>query len=204
MGVDLEGIGNAGRKELAAIPILATCSVPTVSFEPHGCISFGDYFIRYPFHQSLYLHNTSTLPAKFEVLPQEDNSRAEFEPDQWVGTVPPCASHVITVTVTAHTRGPIRIPMYVRIHGRPVPFPLVLVANSIGPLVVVDPPSVDWTLVPCLQPDVRHVRLTNNSRIDASVRAFMNERKSLWTVHPKSIHLSPQETLNLSLTLRID
>ena len=38
----------------------------------------------------------------------------------------------------------------------------------------------------------RHVRLTNFSCIDASVRAFMNERKSLWSVHPKVIHLSPQ------------
>jgi hydrocephalus-inducing protein len=200
LAVDLEGVG----KELAAIPITAQCSVPQVSFEPHGCLSYGDIFIRYPFHQSLYLHNTSTLPAKFEVMPQEDRSRAEFEPDQWVGTVPPCASHVITVTLTAHGTGAVRIPMYVKIHGRSVPFPLVLVANTIGPRVVVEPAVVDWGQVKCLEPMVRHVRLKNNSCIDAHVRAFMNERKSLWRVHPKIIHLSPQETLQLALTLVID
>ena len=43
-----------------------------------------------------------------------------------VGTVPPRASHVITVTLTAHTAGPLRIPMYVKIVGREVPFPLVV------------------------------------------------------------------------------
>ncbi|CAJ1423658.1 unnamed protein product [Effrenium voratum] len=109
LSVDLEGVG----KELLSIPMFAQCAVPTVSFEPHGCLNYGDVFIRYPFHQSLYLHNTSVLPAKFIVETQEpvdprdgeDKSKAEFEPDQWVGTVPPCASHVITVTLTAHTAG---------------------------------------------------------------------------------------------------
>merc|ERR1711957_278269 len=60
LSVDLEGVG----KELLSIPILAQCAVPTVSFEPHGTLTYGDVFIRYPFHQSLYLHNTSVLPAK--------------------------------------------------------------------------------------------------------------------------------------------
>ncbi|CAJ1398919.1 unnamed protein product [Effrenium voratum] len=83
--------------------------------------------------------------------------------------------------------------MYVKIVGREVPFPLVLVGNSVGPRVVVDPPSLDFGGVKCLEPVTRHVRLTNFSCIDASVRAFMNERKSLWSVHPKVIHLSPQE-----------
>ncbi|CAE7901286.1 HYDIN [Symbiodinium sp. KB8] len=112
LSVDLEGVG----KELLSIPIFAQCAVPTVSFEPHGCLNYGDVFIRYPFHQSLYLHNTSVLPAKFMV---------EGQPSE-VGTVPPCASHVITVTLTAHTAGPLRIPMYVKIMGRDVPFPLVV------------------------------------------------------------------------------
>lgn len=200
MAVDLEGVGE----ELHSIPVTAVCAAPQVTFEPHGCLSYGDVFIRYPFHQSLYLHNTSNLPAKFEVMAQEDKSRAEFEPDQWTGSVPPCASHVITVTLTAHMPGPVRVPMYVRILGRSVPFPLVLVANSIGPRVIVEPLSLDWGNVKCLEKVVRHVRLTNNSCIDASVRAFMNERKSLWSVHPKIIHLSPQETLQLAVTLKID
>lgn len=75
LAVELEGVGC----EPSWIPIQAQCSVPTVSFEPHGTLAYGDVFIRYPFHQSLYLHNTSPLPAKFEVMPQEDKSRAEVE-----------------------------------------------------------------------------------------------------------------------------
>ncbi|CAK0850599.1 unnamed protein product [Prorocentrum cordatum] len=118
--------------DLLSIPVTAACAVPSVSFEPQAGLDYGDVFIRYPFHQSLYLHNTSALPAKFRVLQQEDKSRAEFEPDQWTGTVPPCASHVITVTLTAHTPGPLRISMYVKMHGKQMPFPLVLVANSVG------------------------------------------------------------------------
>merc|ERR1712054_713456 len=100
--------------------------------------------------------------------------------------------------------GPVQIPMYVRILGHSVPYPITLSAASIGPRVNVEPGTVDWGPQKCLENVVRHVRLTNNSCIDASVRAFMNERKSLWSVHPKVIHLSPQETLQLAVTLRID
>merc|ERR1712060_568968 len=77
-------------------------------------------------------------------------------------------------------------------------------ANSIGPRVVVDTTVLDWGPVDSLTEVTQHVRLTNNTCIDASVRAFMNERKSLWSVHPKIIHLSPQETLQLAVTLEID
>ncbi|CAK9098498.1 unnamed protein product [Durusdinium trenchii] len=60
LSVDLEGVG----KELLSIPMFAQCAVPTVSFEPHGCLNYGDVFIRYPFHQSLYLHNTSATRSR--------------------------------------------------------------------------------------------------------------------------------------------
>ena len=37
-----------------------------VSFDPTDNLPYDDIFIRYPFHQTLVLHNTSSLPAKFE------------------------------------------------------------------------------------------------------------------------------------------
>ena len=78
--VDLDGVGQ----ELASIPIQARCMVPTVSFEPAETLHYADVFIRYPFHQCVVLHNPSALPAKFEVLPQDEATQAiaDIEPDQ--------------------------------------------------------------------------------------------------------------------------
>jgi hypothetical protein len=148
--VDLDGVGP----ELLSIPIAARCAVPTVSFEPQDILSYKEVFIRYPFHRCLVLHNTSSLPAKFEILPQDEQTRslAEFEPDQWSGSVPPAASHVITVTLTSRKIENIRIPLYVRILGHSTPFPLTLTATSIGPRVYVEPLVVDWGNSKCLEP----------------------------------------------------
>lgn len=200
--VDLEGVGQ----ELASIPIQARCAVPTVSFEPHDMLEYGDVFLRYPAHQALVLHNTSALPAKFQILPQDEQTKmlAEYEPDQVQGSVPAASSHVVTLTLTSKKIGQLQIPLSCRILGHNVPHPLMLTANSIGPIVNVDPVILDWGNIKCLERITRTVKLTNDSVIDASVRAFMKSKASLWTVEPKSIQLKPHETVPLSLTLAID
>ena len=64
--VDLDNVGE----NLDSVPIQARSGVPTVHFEPAETLDFGEIFVRYPFHQTFVLHNVSSLPAKFEILPQ--------------------------------------------------------------------------------------------------------------------------------------
>jgi hypothetical protein len=87
--VDLDGVGQ----ELGSVAISARVVVPTVAFEPYEQINFGEVFIRYAFYQCLVLHNTSSLPAKFQILPQDDQSKqlAQFEADQPQGNIPPAS-----------------------------------------------------------------------------------------------------------------
>ncbi|CAE8612898.1 unnamed protein product [Polarella glacialis] len=200
--VDLDGVGQ----ELASIPIQARCAVPGISFEPSEVLAYGNIFIRYPSHQTLVLNNTSALPAKFQILPQDESTRstAEFEPDQAYGSVPPASSHVITFTITSNKIGPIQIPITVRILGHTTPRTINLVANSIGPIVNVDPAMIDWGNAPCLESITKTVKVTNNSVINASIRCLMKTKNSLWTVKPKELELLPHESANLELTLTID
>ncbi|CAD7931174.1 unnamed protein product [Amoebophrya sp. A25] len=207
--VDLDGVGQ----ELGSVPITAKCAVPTVVFEPYEAISFGEVFIRYAFCQCLVMHNTSSLPAKFQILPQDEQSKqiAEFEPDQTQGNVPPASSHVITITLTAKkipkecaSGQPMSIPMYVKILGQPVPYPFQLTAIPIGPRVEVECNKLDWGNTKCLTPVTKTLKVTNNSVIDAAVRCFLKSRNSLWSVKPKKLHLAPNEVAYLHLTLVCD
>ncbi|CAD7939993.1 unnamed protein product [Amoebophrya sp. A120] len=207
--VDLDGVGQ----ELGSVPITAKCAVPTVVFEPYEAISFGEVFIRYAFCQCLVMHNTSSLPAKFQILPQDEQSKqiAEFEADQMQGNVPPASSHVITITLIAkkipkETAGgqPLSIPMYVKILGQPVPYPFQLTAIPIGPRVEVETNKLDWGNTKCLQPVTKTLKVTNNSVIDAAVRCFLKSKNSLWSVKPKKLHLAPNEVAYLHLTLVCD
>ncbi|CAE7461731.1 HYDIN [Symbiodinium sp. CCMP2592] len=212
--VDLDGVGQ----ELASIPIQARCAVPQVALEPSEHLEYGDIFIRYPSHQTLVLNNTSALPAKFQIMPQDDSTRsiAEFEPDQSFGSVPPASSHVLTFTLTSQVIGTLQIPITIRILGHNSANTVILIANTIGPIVNIEPSVVDWGNSHCLEPITRSVLVSNNSVIPASdawqqqlftpnpVRCIMKTRNSLWTLSPKAMELQPHESAYLYMTLTID
>ncbi|CAK9097734.1 Hydrocephalus-inducing protein (Protein Hy-3) [Durusdinium trenchii] len=200
--VDLDGVGQ----ELASIPIQARCAVPQVALEPAEHVDYGDIFIRYPSHQTMVLNNTSALPAKFQIMPQEETTRAiaEFEPDQSFGSVPPASSHVLTFTLTSQVIGTLQIPITIRILGQSSARNLILIANTIGPIVNVEPSVVDWGNSHCLEPITRSVLVTNNSVIPASIRCIMKSKNSLWTLSPKAMELPPHGSANLNMTLTID
>ncbi len=98
----------------------------------------------------------------------------------------------------------IRIPMYIKVLGQPVPYPFTLLAVPIGPRIEVDQQKIDWGSVKCLQRVTKTLKVTNNSVIDASVRCLMKSKSSLWTVTPKKIHLSPGEQTTIELSLVVD
>ncbi|CAK8990089.1 unnamed protein product [Durusdinium trenchii] len=193
-------------EELASIPIQARCAVPQVALEPAEHVDYGDIFIRYPSHQTMVLNNTSALPAKFQIMPQEETTRAiaEFEPDQSFGSVPPASSHVLTFTLTSQVIGTLQIPITIRILGQSSARNLILIANTIGPIVNVEPSVVDWGNSHCLEPITRSVLVTNNSVIPASIRCIMKSKNSLWTLSPKAMELPPHGSANLNMTLTID
>ncbi|CAJ1447961.1 unnamed protein product [Effrenium voratum] len=200
--VDLDGVGQ----ELASIPIQARCAVPQVTPEPAEHLEYGDIFIRYPSHQTLVLNNTSALPAKFQIMPQDEATRsiAEFEPDQSFGSVPPSSSHVLTFTLTSQVIGTLQIPITIRILGHNSASTVTLIANTIGPIVNVEPSVVDWGNAQCLEPITRSVLVSNNSVIPASIRCIMKTKNSLWTLSPKAMELPPHGSANLNMTLTID
>lgn len=152
------------------------------------------------------MNNTSALPAKFQILPQDETTRAiaEFEPDQSFGSVPPASSHVLTFTLTSQIIGTLQIPITVRILGQSAARTLILIANTIGPIVTVEPSVVDWGSSLCLEPITRSVLVSNNSVIPASIRCIMKSKNSLWTLSPKALELPPHGSASLNMTLTID
>ncbi|CAE7894602.1 Hydin [Symbiodinium microadriaticum] len=199
--VDLDGVGQ----ELASIPIQARCAVPQVALEPSEHLEYGDIFIRYPSHQTLVLNNTSALPAKFQIMPQDDStSIAEFEPDQSFGSV-------LTFTLTSQVIGTLQIPITIRILGHNSANTVILIANTIGPIVNIEPSVVDWGNSHCLEPITR---LKGGSCNDSDgvgvaedvmvfvrneVRCIMKTRNSLWTLSPKAMELQPHENMTLTI-----
>jgi len=83
--VDLEGVGQ----DMLAVPIKADCKVPVVRVNPLDYLEYGTCFLRHRKTISLEIVNEDDLKAKFEILPQDDQSKrvAAYEPDIQTGVI---------------------------------------------------------------------------------------------------------------------
>ena len=69
--VDLEGVGQ----DMLSVPIKAECLVPKVTVTPTDFLDFGKCFLRHPKTLDIKIENDDFLPAKFEVIPQDEQSK---------------------------------------------------------------------------------------------------------------------------------
>lgn len=200
--VDLAGVGN----DMLSLPLQARTAVPVIQVEPRDALDFGEVFARYPFHQTLALHNLSALPARFVVDEQHDNGRevVRWEVDQREGVIPPATSHVLTVTLVAKRPGKLHAPLTIKVEGHPSPLVVNLLGTGVGPRVVVDQQSLDFGRVECLQPVKRELRVTNDSYIDADISALLRTKNSVWSIEPSRFSLKPHETRTVHLTVIAD
>lgn len=73
-----------------ALPIKAKSEVPTVDIlVPDNLIQFPKVFLRYPYYFEIKMRNQSKLQAKFEILPQDEQSTtiAEYTPSEQDGII---------------------------------------------------------------------------------------------------------------------
>ena len=66
----------------------------------------------------------------------------------------------------------IRIPVYIKLEGTPMPVLLTLMAESIGPIVDVDKKEIDFNAVDVLKDVHEKLTIKNASQIDAEYTAF--------------------------------
>ncbi|CAG9464033.1 unnamed protein product [Pedinophyceae sp. YPF-701] len=140
--VDVPGVGQGVR----SIPVRAESFVPEISLR-ETIIEFGESFLQFPYRRPITLVNKTRLPAKFEVLPQDDQSKnlGNITCEPQIGGVPAMGTTEVYVTLQTTRRGRIQLPVRIQVHGgRQAPLECVLSARSIGPslnLAVEQPPT---------------------------------------------------------------
>ena len=197
--VDVEGVGP----DMHTLPIKAECSTPKVELIPADSIDFGSVFLRHPYDFHLEMKNKSKLQAKFEMIPQDEQSTlvAAFTPDRDEGFIEPKSSGIIKITLIPQKAGHIRIPMHVKILGdnNGQPHMITLVAFCTGPIVAVLTPELDFGKVKVLEDYPMKVTLHNKSDIEAEYTAFTKNRNSCFRVVEKVGNLQPGEVREISV-----
>ena len=116
--MDVKDVGDA----IASVPIIAECCVPKLSvWSP--VIDFGECYLRYPYRQVLKLFNESGLPARFEVLPQDEKSAtlAAFTAEPAQAGIPAQGAQMLEFLLNAERLGRIQIPVRIKTIGSRMP-----------------------------------------------------------------------------------
>ena len=76
---------------MLAIPIKAECAVPKVRVNPDQVMDYGKCFLKHKKEQQIQIINEDSLPARFEIVAQDEQSKriASYEPDVPKGEIPP-------------------------------------------------------------------------------------------------------------------
>ncbi|KAF5830389.1 hypothetical protein DUNSADRAFT_14652 [Dunaliella salina] len=200
-----------------SVAIRGECAVPRITLN-NPVLEFGECYVRYPYKQSMRLSNPSKLPAKFEVVPQDEGSMglATYTVEPSSGGVAAMGEQVIEVALTTHTLGRVQLPVRVRVvgsKGSPLEFPID--ARSIGPHLLFGPagasPSelgsataVAFDKVEVLDTHTRMIQMHNPCWIAADCKLFIEGKHSAFSVEPREIHVQPGETLTAKVSVCMD
>ena len=208
--IDIPGVGDG----VLEVPVNAECMVPRVTVTA-DVLDFGECFLRHPYKMPLQLVNDSKLPAKFEVLTQNAQSRglAEYEVEPKSGGIAAWGSQQLEFTLSTTRLGRIHLPVRIRIVGsQSDPLEMVIAAKSVGPRLqfglqpeeFLTAPSIDFGKRPVLVDATQKLFLNNPSLIPAEFKTFIEGRDSTYQADKREGRLEPGESTEVNVTVNMD
>lgn len=89
---------------------------------------------------------------------------------------------MINVRLKTETLGAVRTNFVVKLDGHHIPVMMLLLAQSIGPIIEVDRHELDFGNVEVLRDYTQKIKIKNQSQIDAEYTAFTKNKESIWKV----------------------
>jgi hypothetical protein len=119
----------------------------------------------------LELQNNSDLPARYEVIEQDEMQMqtATIVPDQGREVIQPYQSVTLEVTITSFRLGMTSLPMNVAINGYETPVVVDVQAQVLGPAVTVSQPVLDFKNCKVFEEITKEIILTNTTPIPAPI-----------------------------------
>ena len=204
MMVDVESVGP----ELLALPIVGECIVPSIEADEPS-VDFGEAFLGHAYETAVTIRNTSWLPARFEIVPQDEASQTIgfFDVTPQTGEIAGNGVIELSCHFTCQRLGPMSLPMMVRICGTAEPALVVeLQAVAVGPNVTLTTDKVDWGKANVLQHTIKTLTLTNASLIPATYNAITRKQppNTSFSIPVPTATLAPGEVRELEISVYLD
>ena len=188
-------------QDFATLPLRGVCQRPVVDIKPSESLDFEQVFLRHPKTREIVLTNNSDLKAKFNVEPQEENSKriAEYTVTPSKGEIEPHSKRELSVKLEAQMRNGITVPMYIDVSSKVTHERILIKADVLGPQVTVDPLMKEFKEVVVLTEAKEKITVHNNSEIPAKYTAFTRNKNSIFHVEQRTGNLQPDEKKELTI-----
>lgn len=120
------------------------------------------------------------------------------------GVIEPHSTKTIVLKLRTEILNTIRICVYIKLEGIPMPVLLNILAESIGPIVKVDRTEIDYNNVQVLRDYTEKINIKNESQIDAEYTAFTKLKESVWKVVQRHGILKPAESKVIEVVCNAD
>ena len=145
-------------------------------------------YSEFPYTKTILLQNKSQLPAKFEVLPQDDSSKrlAIIDPSSPSDEIEPVSTYQLNLEVITKKTGSIKIPVIIKIVGQnTLPTNINVTAHSIGPAMHCKQEVLEFGKKDVLKTHEIKLTLINQLIIPAEFTLFYSNRKYIFFVEEK-------------------
>ncbi|CBZ51361.1 conserved hypothetical protein [Neospora caninum Liverpool] len=177
---------------LLSVPVKATCELPTVKFEPDDVLQFGEVFVGHPYTQKILIHNSSTLPARYEVAVQAiEAGQVTLDVEDAAGAIDAFEMRSVSVHLCAKKTGHVAASLKLFVAGANETTWLRLRATACGPRVRAEPRELDWGKVTCLEEAPRFVKVTNACPIAAEVTCSLRGKDGCFRLKCQVLTVAP-------------
>ncbi|KAG5451827.1 Hydrocephalus-inducing, partial [Clonorchis sinensis] len=185
--IDVVGVGQAIEK----IPVKTRCVCPSITISPKE-LNLRRCFLRHPYPVTFTLTNQSEHPASFQLTDliastngkeeTENENELEYCATQTEGKIDALGTVVLPITFKAKTLGRLERDVKINICGlEQNPLVAHVSCTGEGPVLFIEPTSLNWGTIPVLEASERTVKITNESAIPASFTIRMEPYDTLKT-----------------------
>ncbi|OON14314.1 hypothetical protein X801_09895 [Opisthorchis viverrini] len=204
--IDVVGVGQA----IEQIPVKIRCVCPSVSISPKE-LNLRRCFLRHPYPVTFTLTNESKHPASFQLTDliasksgkeeTENENELEYSVTQTEGKIDALSTVFLPIVFKARSLGQLERNVKIKICGlEENPLIAHVSCTGEGPVLYIEPTSLNWGTIPVLEASDKTVKITNESAIPASFTIRMVAPDSIFRAIPDAGVVPPLGRVDVTIS----
>ena len=201
LDVNIPTVGD----RILSVPITVESKVPNIAVSSHE-INMGRSYLGYKYPNVITLVNESDrLRASYKLSDSVDAlGQFNITSSIPVGTLEPSETLNVPLTIEPRGLGALAEIMNVNIIGNQEPVTCEVIANGVGPVVLVEPTNIDFGSINVLQPSFVDIKFSNEALIPAELTISFAKDQVIWSIEKRVFTIEPESSCSVKLCAILD